>query len=261
MIDLQGRVALVTGGGRDVGAAISQSAGRSRRGGGGELSRLEGRGRGCRRRDQEGRRQGESLPGRYLGCRRRQAAWSRPSRATSAASTSWSTTPAWCFASASAKARRRIGRSRSIPASMARSIAATAPAPCWKRRAAGASSPSWETPRASANPDLALAAAARAGTIALMKSLAREWGRSGVTANSISLGLIESAHDKTWVEANREKLVKAYPIRRLGHAVRRRADGGAARIRRRQLDHRPGDQHQRRIQHGLRGGRRCCTWT
>lgn len=63
---------------------------------------------------------------------------------------------------------------------------------------------------------LALAAASRAGTIALMKSLAREWGRSGVTANSIALGLIETEHDKTWVEANREKLVKAYPIRRLG---------------------------------------------
>lgn len=63
---------------------------------------------------------------------------------------------------------------------------------------------------------LALAAAARAGTIALMKSLAREWGRSGVTANSLALGLIETAHDKTWVEANREKLVKAYAIRRLG---------------------------------------------
>ena len=63
---------------------------------------------------------------------------------------------------------------------------------------------------------LALAAAARAGTIALMKSLAREWGRSGVTANSISLGLIETAHDKAWVEANHEKLVKAYAIRRLG---------------------------------------------
>ncbi|OCK55047.1 SDR family oxidoreductase [Bradyrhizobium sp. LMTR 3] len=63
---------------------------------------------------------------------------------------------------------------------------------------------------------LALAAAARAGTIALMKSLAREWGRSGVTANSISLGLIETAHDKAWVETNREKLVKTYAIRRLG---------------------------------------------
>jgi 3-oxoacyl-[acyl-carrier protein] reductase len=63
---------------------------------------------------------------------------------------------------------------------------------------------------------LALAAAARAGTIALMKSLAREWGRSGVTANSISLGLIETAHDKAWVDANREQLVKLYAIRRLG---------------------------------------------
>ena len=63
---------------------------------------------------------------------------------------------------------------------------------------------------------LALAAAARAGTIALMKSLAREWGRSGVTANSIALGLIETAHDKAWVEANRDKLVKVYAIRRLG---------------------------------------------
>jgi 3-oxoacyl-[acyl-carrier protein] reductase len=63
---------------------------------------------------------------------------------------------------------------------------------------------------------LAIAAAARAGTIALMKSLAREMGRSGTTANSIALGLIESAHDRSWVEANREKLVKAYAIRRLG---------------------------------------------
>jgi len=63
---------------------------------------------------------------------------------------------------------------------------------------------------------LALAAAARAGTIALMKSLAREWGRSGVTANSIALGLIETAHDQEWVNANREKLLKPYVIRRLG---------------------------------------------
>jgi 3-oxoacyl-[acyl-carrier protein] reductase len=63
---------------------------------------------------------------------------------------------------------------------------------------------------------LALAAASRAGTIALMKTLAREWGRSGVTANSISLGLIETAHDKAWLDANREKLTKSYPIGRLG---------------------------------------------
>ncbi len=63
---------------------------------------------------------------------------------------------------------------------------------------------------------LAIAAAARAGNIALMKSLAREMGRTGTTANSIALGLIESAHDRSWVDANREKLVKLYAIRRLG---------------------------------------------
>ena len=63
---------------------------------------------------------------------------------------------------------------------------------------------------------LAIVAAARAGVVALMKSLAREFGRSGVTANTVSLGLVETAHDKDWVEANREKLVKLYPVRRLG---------------------------------------------
>jgi NAD(P)-dependent dehydrogenase (short-subunit alcohol dehydrogenase family) len=63
---------------------------------------------------------------------------------------------------------------------------------------------------------LSIVAAARAGVVALMKSLAREMGRSGVTANAVSLGLVETAHDKAWVDANRDKLVKLYPVRRLG---------------------------------------------
>jgi 3-oxoacyl-[acyl-carrier protein] reductase len=63
---------------------------------------------------------------------------------------------------------------------------------------------------------LAIVAAARAGVIALMKSLAREFGRSGTTANAVSLGLVETPHDKEWVDANREKLIKLYPLRRLG---------------------------------------------
>ena len=65
---------------------------------------------------------------------------------------------------------------------------------------------------------LAIVAAARAGVIGLMKSLAREFGRSGTTANTLSLGLVETAHDKDWVEANREKLIKFYPLGRLGRA-------------------------------------------
>lgn len=63
---------------------------------------------------------------------------------------------------------------------------------------------------------LAIVAAARAGVIGLMKSLAREFGRFGTTANTISLGLIETAHDRAWVEANRDKLTRFYPLRRLG---------------------------------------------
>jgi NAD(P)-dependent dehydrogenase (short-subunit alcohol dehydrogenase family) len=63
---------------------------------------------------------------------------------------------------------------------------------------------------------LAIVAAARAGVIALMKSLAREFGRSGTTANTLALGLVETPHDKEWVDANREKLIKLYPLRRLG---------------------------------------------
>jgi NAD(P)-dependent dehydrogenase (short-subunit alcohol dehydrogenase family) len=64
---------------------------------------------------------------------------------------------------------------------------------------------------------LAVGAAARAGTIALMKTLARET-RAATTCNSISLGLIETAHDPAFIETNRERLVKLYPLRRLGQA-------------------------------------------
>lgn len=62
---------------------------------------------------------------------------------------------------------------------------------------------------------LAIGAAARAANIALMKSLAREC-RAGTTANAIALGLVETAHDPDFMAANRERLVKMYPLRRLG---------------------------------------------
>jgi 3-oxoacyl-[acyl-carrier protein] reductase len=63
---------------------------------------------------------------------------------------------------------------------------------------------------------LAVVGAARAGVIALMKSLAREMGRSGVTANTVSLGLVDTGHDPEWLKANHDKLVRLYPMRRLG---------------------------------------------
>jgi len=65
--------------------------------------------------------------------------------------------------------------------------------------------------------NLALAAGARAGTMAIGKSLARELGRNNITVNSVSLGLIETSHsDPEFLAKNREKIVKAYPLRRIG---------------------------------------------
>lgn len=66
---------------------------------------------------------------------------------------------------------------------------------------------------------LAIGGAARAGVIMLMKSLAKELGRSNITANAVALGLVETSHsDKAWLDANREKITRLYPLRRLGHA-------------------------------------------
>jgi 3-oxoacyl-[acyl-carrier protein] reductase len=65
---------------------------------------------------------------------------------------------------------------------------------------------------------LSIVSAARAGVIGLIKSIARELGRNGVTANTVSLGMVETGHDPEWLAANREKLVRLYPVRRLGQA-------------------------------------------
>src|SRR2546423_1224476 len=46
---------------------------------------------------------------------------------------------------------------------------------------------------------LAIVAAARAGVVALMMSLARGFGRRGTSANTVSFGLVETAHDRAWV--------------------------------------------------------------
>src|SRR5690606_22856554 len=65
--------------------------------------------------------------------------------------------------------------------------------------------------------NLSIVAAARAGTIALGKSLAREFGRNNITVNTVSLGLVQTAHsDADFLAKNMEKIVKAYPPRRNG---------------------------------------------
>ena len=65
--------------------------------------------------------------------------------------------------------------------------------------------------------NLAITAAARGGTIALGKSLAKEFGRFSITVNTISLGLVKTSHtDNNILEKNMDKILKSYPIKRLG---------------------------------------------
>ena len=68
-------------------------------------------------------------------------------------------------------------------------------------------------------PRLAITAASRGAVIALGKTLAKELGRAGVTVNTLALGYVETAHsDQKWLAANRDKILAFYPIRRLGRA-------------------------------------------
>ena len=65
--------------------------------------------------------------------------------------------------------------------------------------------------------NLSMAAASRAGAIALIKSLAKEFGRYDITCNAVTLGMIQSAHsDPKWLEEMLPKMVKNYPLKRIG---------------------------------------------
>lgn len=67
---------------------------------------------------------------------------------------------------------------------------------------------------------LSAVATSRSSTMGLMKSVAKEFGRNGIRANTVSLGLVQSeAFDHHTNHADDERLariVKLYPLRRVG---------------------------------------------
>ena len=65
--------------------------------------------------------------------------------------------------------------------------------------------------------NISLAATSRGGTIALGKSMAKELGRYNVTVNTVSLGLVRTAHqDPEFLAKNMDRILKAYPLKRIG---------------------------------------------
>jgi NAD(P)-dependent dehydrogenase (short-subunit alcohol dehydrogenase family) len=66
---------------------------------------------------------------------------------------------------------------------------------------------------------LSMIAAPRAGQGALVKSVAREVGRYNITLNCVSVGIVDTSHYPSGhIDKYREKIVKNYPLGRLGTA-------------------------------------------
>lgn len=65
---------------------------------------------------------------------------------------------------------------------------------------------------------LSLVAASRAGQPALLKSVAREVGRNNITLNTVSVGVVDTAHyPPGHIEKYREKIAVNYPLGRIGN--------------------------------------------
>ena len=64
---------------------------------------------------------------------------------------------------------------------------------------------------------LSVKAATGGSAVAFTKSIAKELGRYRVRVNVVAFGMLETSHsDKEWLEANRAKIEKQYPLHRLG---------------------------------------------
>jgi len=66
---------------------------------------------------------------------------------------------------------------------------------------------------------LSVTAASRGGVLSLTKSLARELGPSGITVNCVAFGLVQTDHtDQAFLKKNYDKIVRQYPLGRIGEA-------------------------------------------
>jgi 2-hydroxycyclohexanecarboxyl-CoA dehydrogenase len=67
---------------------------------------------------------------------------------------------------------------------------------------------------------LSVTAASRGGVLSLTKSLAREFGPSGITVNCVAFGLVATDHtNQDWLKKNYDKIVRQYPLGRIGKAT------------------------------------------
>ena len=89
------------------------------------------------------------------------------------------------------------------------------------------------------NPGQGNYTAAKAGMIGMMKSIAKEYAKRGVTANCVAPGFIATPMTDKLNDKQREAIMHMVPAGRLGTPRRRRRGGGLSRLRRGVLCHRP----------------------
>ena len=96
------------------------------------------------------------------------------------------------------------------------------------------------------NPGQGNYAAAKAGMIGMIKSIAQEYAKRGVTANCIAPGFIATPMTDKLNDKQREAILARVPAGRLGARRGRRRGGGLSRLRRGRLCHRPDPARERR---------------
>ena len=93
-------------------------------------------------------------------------------------------------------------------------------------------------------------AASKAGLVGLARSIARELGSRGITANVVAPGFVDTDMTRALPDARRAEILGQVPLGRYatrrGDRLRRHVAG----LRRRRIHHRRGDPGRRRPRHG-----------
>ncbi len=93
-------------------------------------------------------------------------------------------------------------------------------------------------------------AASKSGLVGLARSIARELGSRGITANVVAPGFVDTDMTRALPDARRAEILGAGTAGPLRHRRRGRRRGDLAGLGRRRVRHRRGDPGRRRPRHG-----------
>ena len=108
------------------------------------------------------------------------------------------------------------------------------------------------------NPGQGNYTAAKAGMIGMIKSIAQEYAKRGVTANCVAPGFIVTPMTDKLNDKQREAILARIPANRAGHRARGGCGGRLSRLQGGRLYDRPNVACERRNGHDLKAVQRLC---